>query len=173
MRRKNYENPAVCTACGGRCCKRYPGAAFPEDFKPDVLAGVQAALETGSWAIDWWEGDPCEGKNELTQAFFVRPAVQGCKKVFDPTWGDPCTFLGDKGCALPAGERPRGCRMLEPVATVSELALGKCKIHGLPDPKREAAVAWLPYNEQLEEVGCRVSEASRQKGAPPCPKPQL
>jgi Fe-S-cluster containining protein len=155
--RINYTNPSLCAACGGKCCQRCPGAAFPEDFEPDVIAGVQAALETGQWAIDWWEGDPREGHDELARAYFVRPSVRGCTDVFDPSWGGPCVFLADDGCTLLADERPRGCRMLVPSQG------DHCTTHESQQPKRDAALAWLPYREELEKIGLLVKARLKSK----------
>jgi len=49
-------NAAACAACGGACCKNYPGHAGPEDF-PD-LGRLEALLVAGRWTLDEWIGDP-------------------------------------------------------------------------------------------------------------------
>lgn len=58
----NFQAPEICAACGGACCRRAPGIAHPEDFgapdRADLRRRVEAALASGRWAVDWWEGDP-------------------------------------------------------------------------------------------------------------------
>jgi Fe-S-cluster containining protein len=134
---------ARCAACGGACCKSLPGAAFPEDFP--TAESVQEALATGRWALDWWEGDPREGHDELTEAYFLRPATKGKEGVVrDPSWGGECTFLTPKGCELPAERRPRECRMLTPRPKGVD-----CMGDGTAG-KRAAAVAWLGRKGDLQ-----------------------
>ena len=113
---KNYLNPKVCKKCGGRCCQRMPGSCLPADFNKDMVM-VKAALVSGRYCIDWWEGDPRKGRNSLSRAYYIRPAGKGKEgQLTDPTWGNiACTFLTDEGCILEPDERPAGCRLLEPV----------------------------------------------------------
>lgn len=139
-----YENAVICSACGGACCKHLPGAAFPGDFGlPDETA-LRETIASGQWAIDWWEGDVRPG-GDLGRTCFVRPAVDGVHPLFDPSWGGFCTFLGPGGCILAAGDRPAGCRYLEPIEG------GHCNSHG--HSKEDAAIAWLPYQDLLESFG--------------------
>ena len=141
-----YINTKICSECGGKCCKAMPGACFPSDFAfPANTTKLAVALKSGRYAIDWWEGDPREGKDEYSRGFFVRPAVKGKEGIlYDPTWDGECTFLDTNGCQLDKNNRPLNCKKLEPVAG------GKCKIHD-DASKQGAAIAWLPYYKELAE----------------------
>lgn len=149
-----YDDKKTCSACGGRCCKTMPGCAYPEDFG-QALEKLDSALASGRWAIDWWEGDPRPGKDEMSKAYFVRPAVKGHEgRIYHGAWGGECTFLGPYGCELASDERPRECRHLEP------LPEGVCEMHG-DCGKQSAAIAWIPHAEALETPNGKVT------GAPP------
>ena len=52
------ENKEMCAKCGGRCCKRMPGANSPKDFGLPNESLLKQALESGNYAIDCWDGDP-------------------------------------------------------------------------------------------------------------------
>ncbi len=144
-----YEKKDACTECGGVCCKKYPGAAMPEDFgMPDTTKLVEA-LRSGKWAIDRWEAD--------TPLYYVRPAVTSAiGQLFDYSWGGPCVFLSGTGCKLPPDDRPSGCRLLEPDV------LG-CIEHGAG--KLEAGEAWQKYD--LE----KITDGMTSTQPPPKPDP--
>lgn len=138
-----YLRPDVCAACGGKCCRSMPGEAFPEDFEGGSYDAVLAALKTGNWAVDWWEGDPREGSYELRRGYYLRPRTIGAHDILDPSWGGPCVFwMPSTGCELEPKDRPRSCRELEPVAG------GGCVIHD-GSGKHAAALAWLPFTDVI------------------------
>jgi len=140
-----YENDKLCSACGGKCCKRQPGAAFPCDFgQPFDLSKLDKALKSGLWAVDWWEGPlPGYDDGDHPQAFFVRPAIKGAEnKLFHASWGGECVFLTDKGCILSPEERPLNCKLTEPKED-------GCILHKI-EGKDDAAKAWLPYNDYFQ-----------------------
>lgn len=145
-----YENKEICSECDGACCKMMPGCCYPEDFGlPGDTSRLSEALRSGRYAIDWWEGDPRAGFDELSRAYHVRPAVRGYEGCLcDPSWGGlPCTFFVDSvGCSLSLLDRPRECRSLEPV--VGDDA---CIMHD-GCGKHSASIAWIPYTALLEEV---------------------
>lgn len=144
MRQEGFLDEDLCRTCGGKCCKSYPCANLPEDFgetEDEVKTAVRAAISTGRWAIDWWEGDPTGGNRST--ACYVRPAVKGMEgRTHDPSWGGSCTFLSPTGCELSYEERPSGGRLLEAQENPQD-----CIIHGAS--KKEACIAWLPYNNWL------------------------
>ena len=145
MDSKNFENTMICLECGGRCCKQYPGAAYPEDFilrEGTEKFLITIAIKSKKWVIDWWEGDPGDGNKET--AYFVRPAIKGKEgKTYDPSWGGECIFLEPTGCSLQLKHRPRECRLLEPKKG------GKgCVAHDNTG-KNGAALAWRNYFEIL------------------------
>jgi len=140
---------------------------MPADFgrtKAAVLAGVRAALLTGRWAIDWWEGDPrTKGERERTPMidgdeftfYFVRPAIKGKEgDLHHGAWSGECTFLTNAGCELPSDERPRECRLLEPRPG----GYGNCVAHGAS--KRAASVAWARH-----DLWGLAVEIRRERGA--------
>lgn len=135
------ENPEVCGACRGACCRRYPGCAFPEDFPTQEV--LRAALGSGRWVVDWFEGDPRPGLRVLTQAFFVRPAMKGNEgEQYHAPWeGGECTFLGDSGCELSAEKRPLQCKEMVPSAS------RRCSSGGYG--KKSAALAWMARSGEL------------------------
>ena len=149
-KKKNYLNSKICKECGGACCKRMPGACFPEDFEKPLLENLMEAFESGNWSIDWWEGDPRDNKDNLEKAYYIRPRIKGISKLFDPTWGGECIFLRKKGCALSPEERPTTCRMLEPKPE------GKSCISHDGAEKRGAALAWLPFTNIILEASRRI-----------------
>ena len=128
------ESKLLCSWCGGKCCKRGPGKAWPSDFNPDVEAGVRAALATGRWEIvESWAipGD----------AFYPRPRMT---RDMDG-W---CTFWHMvSGCELPYAKRPRECRLLEAAGYEDN---GDCKGH--TGGTGACCRAWRPYREFLREL---------------------
>jgi Fe-S-cluster containining protein len=147
-----YENKTLCAECGGVCCKALPGGTFPEDFGMPDEARLQAALASGRYAIDWWEGDVTGG--ERGQTYFVRPAVKGSEgELRDPAWGGTCTFfIHGTGCELAFSDRPYECRFLEPMPLVD--GRPKCRMDypcGVPC-KKASAIAWVPYQYLLEAL---------------------
>ena len=140
----------------GKCCKGMPGSSFPSDFLPDIRKGVKEALKSGRWTIDWWEGDPrdfamswmYEHDTQLagyvTSGYYLRPATKGKEgQLRDPSWGrQGCTFLRSDGCELSPQERPKDCRVMEPISG------GPCNFHG-HRPKQDAAIAWIPFHSLL------------------------
>lgn len=147
----NAEAAAVCRECGGGCCKSMPGIAAPEDFgAPDLdvmRERISAALATGRWAIDWWEGDPTDGDLDCVE--YIRPAVMMHEgRLRHPSWGGRCTFLGPSGCTLQHDDRPHNCRALVPNP---EFKTESCVMPpGLQ--KQDYAIAWMPYADLLGDM---------------------
>lgn len=141
---------------GGECCKNAPGATIPEDFGMPETIQLAAALASGRWAVDWWEGDPRPECEEYDQVYFVRPAVTGFEgKIYHPAWGGPCTFLKLPGCELSAEKRPWACRVLEPHDPQP------CKLpEGIGNTKQFSACAWLPFQAILSAVADKQVERS-------------
>lgn len=150
-----FVDPDLCGPCGGKCCKHYPGIAYPEDFGLPDVGRLWTALLTRLWVVDWWEGDPRTGFDEYGRVCFVRPAMVGSIRwPEDPAWvGSPCVFLGPGGCILSLDERPRGCCALEPLANSG------CLDHS--GGKLGAAMAWLPYQHILSAVVSGIQEVVR------------
>jgi Fe-S-cluster containining protein len=152
------ESAAICGPCGGKCCKGMPGIFSPEDLGAPNRAAMReritGMLRTGSYAIDWWDGDPRPGKDYddadyLSSVEFVRPAVKGHEGVLrHPSWGGACTFLGPTGCAHTFENRPSNCRELVPNPKGPK---GSCKMpEGLD--KQAYVLMWLPYADLLDEI---------------------
>jgi len=133
----------LCVQCNGACCRRLPGAFFPDDLGDITVEGVVAFVLSGRACFDSWDGDPRDDKDELAEAYFLRPrAVNARHKVVDRSWGgDVCVHLSDSGCMLSRDEMPTACKALEP---------GKVRCVDHSGGKNEAAIAWLPYRDMLE-----------------------
>ena len=151
--KKNFLNPEICKKCGGKCCKAMPGSAYPEDFKEPLFESLLSAFKSGNWAIDWWEGDPREGKEEVDVAYYIRPRTKDNDALFDPSWGGECIFLNNNGCILKPEERPQSCRLLEPQEN------GECIHHG--NIKRGAAIAWLPYTDIILQAAEKTTNRAK------------
>jgi len=144
--RTGYQNAEVCAACGGECCKKAPGAAWPEDFEEVNEALFLRLAESGDWAVDWWEGPlPGEEDQEWGPRYFWRPKAREDRGLFAPLWFGTCRLLRDDGCALTFDERPSGCRMLVPVP--ERLGCRYCSPGGYENPKEDAARKWLPHRQ--------------------------
>jgi Fe-S-cluster containining protein len=137
----NFENKELCSKCGGKCCKGMPGICQPEDFGQPLTEKIAEALVTQKYAIDWWYGDPRDGKDELDRTYYIRPATKNSQKMFDPSWGGECIFLTGAGCTLSHDDRPHSCRMLEPKKDEA------CEYHGVG--KRKEVVQWIPYQKNI------------------------
>lgn len=140
------ENSPVCAACGGKCCKFYPGITSPEDWgapdKERMRKRIKAALDSGRYELDEWYGDPTGEKtgDDWFLVHMVRPSAHRRLGV----GGDfeRCGLLGPQGCYLPHADRPRQCRELEPGDPSGE----HC---GDRYSKRQAAIDWMPYQDVL------------------------
>ena len=142
-----------CAPCGGKCCTNSPGIAHPNDFgapdKTKMRAELRKRLDSGLWAIDWWEGDPRRGKSRVSSAEFVRPAEAGHEgRRRHGSWGGRCALLTDKGCSLTFEARPFQCRDLVPAKVLGNACEQASKID-----KQALAVAWMPYRDLLAELG--------------------
>ncbi len=65
----NNETSSMCSVCKGKCCKKIPGIYISSqfsDFNVDTLSNL---LNTGKFAIDWWEG--------LSPTYYLRPRIKG------------------------------------------------------------------------------------------------
>lgn len=83
---KTYENEEICSKCGGKCCKNFPGAYFPSDFKKPLEENILAKLKTGQIELhkNWWSGK-----------YFVIPKILSARYPYQ------CINLTPTGCALP------------------------------------------------------------------------
>jgi len=120
-----------------------PGCAFPEDFQDLSVEGLAKVLQTGLWAVDWWEGDPTGG--DLNQTYYLRPRTKGKGVIYDPSWGGECIFLAEGGCQLQPDQRPLMCRMLIP----NEADPGHCDLAEGAFSKQDCAAAWIPYQDTI------------------------
>jgi hypothetical protein len=132
------ENAALCSACGGGCCKTMPGGSSPEDWGAPDLAllrtRLKPALADGAWVVD--------------RAGYVRPAVKNTDfSDRDRRWGT-CVFLHDDGCAFPYELRPFGCRDFTPQAGWPYACYSAC---GQAHPDALAKL-WEPYRGLLSEL---------------------
>lgn len=147
---------AICAPCGGQCCQAMPGTLFPADLDPelrmkDLTEKARALLQSGRYAIDWWEGSPMEGESSLEPAYYLRPATKGNEGQWvDPGWGGACTFHSAQGCELSEEDRPSECKALKPVSP------GKCEMPEGWQGRRTGAKAWWPYRHVLRMLRARA-----------------
>lgn len=150
-----FEPGEFCRSCG-KCCKSLPGAHTPDDFGIDLLEGVRAALASGRYSLDWWEGDVVQPA-EMSTVLFLRPATKGKEgTLFDGSWGGECTFLTAAGCSLPRDKMPAECKALRPT-TIKD---GDC-----PSElgKEAVCLAWRPYQSLLLMIADEI--AAKEKAA--------
>lgn len=166
MRIENNENPAVCAACGGKCCSCLPGCSHPQDFsfesksKDQIREELIIMFKSGDWQIDWWESYETEEGNEGHRGFFIRPATKkGRGPIYHGAWAwEGCVFHSSKGCALPFDERPFDCKELVPKreGCIPE-KLGEGEKH----PKLIAIEEWWPYEDLIIEAASTLGETER------------
>lgn len=138
----NDQQKRLCAMCKGKCCKEYAGAYSPDDLQPITVESLRELFATTLYSVDWYEGDPREGHNELPFAYFIRPAHIGINQLKDPSWGGRCIHLGSAGCKLSPKTRPKGCRDLNP--TGKETCDGQYS-------KKAAGIAWLPFEQVIKQ----------------------
>ncbi len=145
MKREIFEieNLEICKACGGLCCKSFPGLVTPKDVgAPDTELMRKNLLEmfrSGRYCVDWI--------NQEEGLYFVRPAIKGSEtSVFDHSYSGECTYLTPTGCQLIFGKRPESCRTLIP--KVNE----RCDPQGYT--RMKVAKMWQEYVNLL--IDCAV-----------------
>jgi Fe-S-cluster containining protein len=143
-----YFNYSNCKKCGGRCCQSMAGSYHPDDFKAHPVINaclIKLHLHTGKYAIDWWEGDPTDGKRQKT--YYLRPRHKN-EPAIKGSWGGHCIhWTAKKGCDLKESERPYECRMLVPKPTFQCSTLAKDKAD-----KKNCAIAWYPYQAEFDKA---------------------
>lgn len=142
-------NPEVCAQCKGKCCAFYPGMTSPEDWgAPDqelMRERITQAVASGKYDFDSWYGDPTGKSEDDADVWMVRPASERQPlHQLDRLGYERCRMMGDKGCELAYGQRPRQCRELEP----KEGGQG-C---GDQYSKKQAAIDWMPYQQLLHGI---------------------
>lgn len=144
-----------CAGCG-RCCSQMPGLTWPEDWgtnREQIAAAIIDALESGWYCFDCWDGDVFPNSS-LDRILMVRPQVRGMNRLFDPSWGGPCSMLGPTGCELSFESRPFICRDLTPHSKKCFSQTGK----GMD--KTWSAKAWRPYAGMTE---CILAELEAKR----------
>ena len=156
--RINYLAPEICRECGGSCCKKVPGGAAPEDMIHLYGGGLQkaltAALNSGHWVIDYWYGDPRDGKYEVKKGYYIRPRTKEDKqKLFGEGGGYGCLFLTPTGCSLAPEDRPAGCRLLEPKPEHCVCHLGDDD-----NDKKIISIEWIPHHDLILSIADSITE---------------
>jgi len=147
------ERPDLCGPCRGECCRTRPGLESPERFlaAPRPGAALAEAIASGDWVVvrqfgvPWVGGVPPPDELRWREIRCVRPATvaeRAAGRALDGGEPSPCVFLGEGGCRLPYGGRPRMCRALEPSAGDGCEATWD---------RGDAARAWLPWQGLLPE----------------------
>ena len=155
----------LCARCGGQCCQTRPGIEEPERFlgnTGDLTQALAASLASGKWVLEEHWGIPYDPGTESPDPDrlirYPRPATvfESSQPGFTPVPDSgACAFLTSTGCELPFEERPRLCRELQPDVCF------ECES---PWGRREAALAWLPWQEQVTTVLTSLTDSGRKNG---------
>jgi hypothetical protein len=162
------EAPVLCGICGGECCRTKPGIEGPERFLTagDPAEALYQALASGRWVLAEHYGVPrAEGieaaPGDMDRLLhYPRPATRREREpdlLLPEEEGNCCAFLGDSGCRLSFAGRPRMCRELEPDANFECTAAWT---------RRDAALAWLPWQQMVEEALRRLTGAAARQTEP-------
>ena len=144
---KVFKPNKYCEECKGGCCKSMPGACLPEDVArlfpaESLIESVKLALASKKFSVDWYEAsDPI---------YYLRPAIVGYYKRFDPSWGGQCVLLTDTGCSLSFEFRPNDCKCVDPRKN------HRCPSSITDNTKLFHGEAWKKTDvdfEQLKEAG--------------------
>lgn len=163
------EDRQLCARCGGQCCRTKPGIEEPERFLNgnDLTDGLEQALTSSNWVMEehlgipYGPGETAPDPDRLIR--YPRPATLAEQQQpgISPLPGSGvCVFLTDSGCRLPFAERPRLCRELVPDVCF------ECES---PWGRREAALAWLPWQDQVTDLLARLSQTEEAPSWPPRP----
>lgn len=143
------EDFSLCARCGGQCCLTRPGIEAPDRFlaRGDMATDLRETLISGNWVLEEHLGIPYEpGTISPDPNLIIRyPRPATLQERQHPGFAPlpesgPCVFLTASGCQLPFEQRPRLCRELVPDVCF------ECES---PWGRREAALAWLPWQEIL------------------------
>lgn len=136
---KFYENKELCAKCGGKCCKHMGCELFPEDVEKHYGSITEETifklLESGNWAVDWYDGFRKNGKF-YERGYYMR-ARNVSEPAVHPSWGGKCVLLTEAGCRLDFEHRPSGGKALKPGEKNCTRSLNKYDI----------AEMWFPYRE--------------------------
>ena len=150
----------MCKLCGGECCQKMAGSYIPKDFnEPITVEFIISLLDTGKYAIDWWEGD-AKG-NDLEQTYYLRARHKN-ENAICGSWGGVCVnWTNEKGCVLNENERPYQCRKLIP-----NYINGKTNCYFLikdKSDKKYCAIAWYSYQIILNTAICKYQSSLIEK----------
>lgn len=150
---EGYINSDNCAACGGECCRQATCLAHPRDFgetPQEIKDNLLAALESGMWIVDYWDGD-CPSLDEDEIAYFVRPRSirDACESWEYGSWGGECLFWSAEGCAIPPEARPLGGLALIPRENYK---CGSDLKWGGTNDKPTFALEWSKYVDIIEEI---------------------
>ena len=157
---ENNENPLLCSACQGECCRTKPGIEAPERFlaTDDPAGAVYQALASGMWVLERHMGLPVTAEtvqfadrmDRIT--YYPRPATRA-EHAKGSTMAEigsgECIFLEENGCRLIFDDRPRMCRALEPESSC------ECKSSWT---RPDAALAWFPWQGLIEKALRKIAK---------------
>lgn len=161
---------SVCKLCKGACCQSMPASYHPGDFERIFDENISVDLlvkifNSGIVAVDWWEGDPrYEIKFDVAEAiiktedamdvcYYLRPkGINALYELKDPSYrNNPCIHWNTEvGCTLSEFNRPYGCRTLVP--NKNDFPYGCTYKPDADGSKQAMAIAWIPYQEMIEEA---------------------
>lgn len=125
----------------------------------DLTAGLFESLASGDWVLEEHLGipyDPGSASPDPDRVIrYPRPATLQEQKqpgVAPLPGSGTCVFLTGNGCRLPFTQRPRLCRELTPDVCF------ECES---PWGRRQAALCWLPWQDQVMTVLDRLASTNR------------
>ena len=150
---KDNCNYALCTECGGKCCKKVGCTFSPQDFirlsskRKLTPEGILNEVEKGYITLELYDGEP-----HFVEGFIWTPRM---RNVGGPIIEDliayrqvkgPCIALRENGCAFSYEDRPTEGKLLIPRKTNGKM---NCKPrYSIGRALRE----WEPHQEILYEV---------------------
>jgi len=145
------ENPAMCTKCGGLCCRAAPGRYHPTQLGlPGELAKDQLRSAVEDGLIEVFDRLAVGFKGP---AYYLALRPARMKKQVSPYPSEdayppiqPCRHWSESGCELGAEKRPLECQFLVPMEREGGPCVCKKEHEGKIDE------AWDPYADFLFEL---------------------
>ncbi len=157
---EDNQNKEMCSACGGWCCKRYPGLYSPEDIGEITVSKILDLLNSGTFSIDYWIGG-IYGRGGDTP--FLRPRKVGEPVIDKRSWGEiPCINLTETGCSLEFKHRPIQCRELVPNYDFLNKE-NNCSPADETNSKENLVKLWFPYRKILHQAVQKFSNSNNIK----------
>ena len=151
---KNYDAPenvnsAICSECGGECCKRCGCEFSPNDFQEISYEFLKKEIEKGFITIEFIDGgdlyELLDGVLILRMRNKNSPIVDSVKKK------TPCILFTENGCKLDYEHRPTGGKLLRPT-TKKDGAIFRRRSCSSTYSIESCCYEWWPHQRVLYEL---------------------